>query len=203
VAWAATFAVGVVIIAIALAMAGGRRSVFSAMVTFNTVMSLAYGPPALLGLVVRRTPSWSGLAAFAVGLGLGSYGSFVLEWGVVANVLIVIPASVAVFFASRFFPEPHPAHVARRDDLFRRLDTPVDVAAELRDAYDPTTEVFRFLSRATGLVGLLCAPLVFTAPESERFTVIAYVAITLGVALALALVRGRDPAGVPVPEPSR
>ena len=203
VAWAATFAVGVVIIAIALAMAGGRRSVFSAMVTFNTVMSLAYGPPALLGLVVRRTPSWSGLAAFAVGLAIGSYGSFVLEWGVVANVLIVIPASVAVFFASRLFPETDAAHAARHDDLFRRLDTPVDVATELRDTYDPTTEVFRFLSRATGLVGLLCAPLVFTAPEAERFTVIAYVAITLGVALALALVRGRDAAGVPVPEPSR
>ena len=30
----------------------------------------AYGPPALLGLVVRRTPSWSGLASFAVALAL-------------------------------------------------------------------------------------------------------------------------------------
>jgi Na+/proline symporter len=203
VAWAATFAVGALIIAIALAMAGGRHSVFSAMVTFNTVMSLAYGPPALLGLVVRRTPRWSGIAAFAVALALGSWGSFVLAWGVVANVLVVIPASVAVFFLSRLFPEQDAAHAARQDGLFRRLDTPVDVAAELRDSNDPTTEVFRFLSRATALVGLLCAPLVFTAPEVERSTVIAYVAITLGLALALAFVRGRDDGGVPVPEPSR
>jgi hypothetical protein len=173
------------------------------MVTFNTVMSLAYGPPALLGLVVRRTPSWSGLAAFAVALVVGSYGTFVLGWGVVTNVLIVVPASVAVFFLSRLLPETDPAHAARHDELFRRLDTPVDVAAELGDSYDPTSEVFRFLSRATGLVGLLCVPLVFTAPEAERSTAIAYVVITLGLALTLALVRGRGAAGVPAPEPSR
>jgi len=158
VAWTATFAVGVVIMGIALAMASGGYTVFGAMVTFNTVMSLAYGPPALLGLVVRRTPSWSGLASFAVALAIGTVGSFVLGWGLVANVLTVVPASVAVFFLARFLPETDPARVLRRDDLFRRLDTPVDRAVELRDTYDPTTEVFRFLSRTTGLVGLLCLP---------------------------------------------
>jgi SSS family solute:Na+ symporter len=197
VAWTATFTVGVVIMGIALGMASGGYTVFGAMVTFNTVMSLAYGPPALLGLVVRRTPSWSGLASFAVALAVGAVGSFVLGWGLVANVLTVVPASVAVFFLSRLFPETDSARLARRDDLFRRLDTPVDKAAELRDTHDPTTQVFRFLSRATGLVGLLCLPLAFTAPPGERATVIEYVAITLAVALALAFVRGKDVARAP------
>jgi SSS family transporter len=199
VAWTATFTVGVVIMGIALAMASGGYTVFGAMVTFNTVMSLAYGPPALLGLVVRRTPSWSGLASFAVALAVGAVGSFVLGWGLVANVLTVVPASVAVFFLSRLFPETDSARLARRDDLFRRLDTPVDKAAELRDTHDPTTQVFRFLSRATGLVGLLCLPLAFTAPPGERATVIEYVAITLAVALALAFVRGKDVTPAPSP----
>ena len=131
VAWTATFAVGVAIMGIALAMASGGYTVFGAMVTFNTVMSLAYGPPALLGLVVRRTPSWSGLASFAVALAIGSIGTFVFRWGLVANVVTVVPASVAVFFLSRFFPETDSARVARHDDLFRRLDTPVDMATEL------------------------------------------------------------------------
>jgi SSS family transporter len=198
VAWSATFAVGVVIVAIALAMAGGRHSVFGAMVTFNTVMSLAYGPPALLGLVVKRTPSWSGLAAFAVALGVGAFGSFVLGWGLVTNVLTVVPASVAVFLLSRLFPETDTLHAARNQDLSRRLDTPVDVVAELGSSPDPTTEVFRFLSRATGLVGLLCVPLLFTAAADERPTVVGYVAITLAVAVALAFVKGR-PAGPPAP----
>jgi SSS family transporter len=194
VAWTATFAVGVVIMSIALAMAGGRHSVFGAMVKFNTVMSLAYGPPALLGLVVRRTPSWSGLAAFAVALAVGAIESFVLDWGLVANVLTVVPASVAVFSLSRLFPETDPAHAARHDDLFRRLDTPVDMAAELGGSHDPTTEVFRFLSRATGLVGILCVPFAFTAPAGERTTVVGYVAITLALAAALAFVKGKAPA---------
>lgn len=192
VAWVSTFAVGVAIMAIALAMAAGRHTVFGAMVTFNTVMSLAYGPPALLGLVVRRTPSWSGLAAFAVALAVGSIGSFALGWGLVTNVLVVVPASVAVFLLSRLLPETDPAHPARRDELFRRLDTPVAVAAELGGTHDPTREVFRFLSRATGLVGLLCLPLVATAPAGERATVVGYVAITLALAAGLSLVKGRS-----------
>jgi hypothetical protein len=157
-------------------------------------MSLAYGPPALLGLVVRRTPSWSGLASFAVALAVGVFGTFVLDWGVVANVVVVVPVSVSVFFLSRLFPERDPAHTARRDDLFRRLDTPVDMAAELRDTHDPTAQVFRFLSRSIGIVGLLCVPLVFTAPAHERATAIGYVAITLALAASLAFVRGSRPA---------
>jgi SSS family solute:Na+ symporter len=193
VAWAATFAVGVAIMGIALAMASGGYTVFGAMVTFNTVMSLAYGPPALLGLVVRRTPSWSGLVAFAVALAVGAFGSFALHWGLVTNVLAVVPASVAVFFLSRLLPETDPAHAARHDDLFRRLDTPVDVAAELRDGHDPTTEVFLFLSRATGLVGLLCLPFAVTAPPGERATAVGYVAITLALAGGLRFVRGKAP----------
>jgi hypothetical protein len=164
------------------------------MVTFNTVMSLAYGPPALLGLVVRRTPSWSGLASFAVALAVGAVGSFVLGWGLVTNVLTVVPASVAVFFLSRLVPETDPARAARHDDLFRRLETPVDMAVELRGSHDPTTEVFRFLSRATGVVGLLCAPLAFTAPAEQRATVVGYVVITLALAVGLAFVRGRTAA---------
>ena len=161
VAWAATFGVGVVITGIALAMAAGGRSVFQMMVTFNTVMSLAYGPPALLGLVVRRTPSWSGLASFAVALAVGVFGTFVLGLGRSWRTCWPwCPSSVAVFFLSRLFPETDPARAARHDDLFRRLDTPVDMAAELAGSHDPTTQVFRFLSRATGLVGLLCLPFV-------------------------------------------
>lgn len=193
VAWTATFAVGVLVMAIALAMALGRYTVFGAMVTFNTVMSLAYGPPALLGLVARRTPSWSGLASFAVALAIGSIGTFVFGWGLVANVATVVPASVAVFFLTRLFPERSPLRAARQEDLYRRLDTPVDVAAELGDAHDPTAEVFRFLSRATGLVGLLCLPFVFTAPPEERATAVGYVAITLALAAALRLVGGKGP----------
>jgi hypothetical protein len=143
--------------------------------------------------VVRKTPSWSGLASFVVALAVGAFGTFVLGWGLVTNVLTVVPSSVAVFFLSRLFPEKDPARVVRHDALFRRLATPVDMTAELADTADPTTEVFRFLSRTTGLVGLLCLPFVLTAPPGERATVVGYVAITLALAASLLLVRGKAP----------
>jgi hypothetical protein len=187
---------------IALALASGRTTVFDAMVKFNTVMSLAYGPPALLGLVVRRTPSWSGLASFAAALAAGVFLTFVLGQGLVANVLVVVPVSVAVFFLSRLLPEKDSAATARRDSLFRRLDTPVDMASELAGSHDPTAQVFRFLSRTTGLVGLLCVPLVFTAPADQRATVVGYVAITLALSAALSFVKGKTAAQPAPADPS-
>jgi SSS family transporter len=190
VGWIATLGVGIVLTAVALVMAGSGASVFKWMVEFNTVMSLAYGPPALLGLVVRRTPRSSGLASFVVGLVLGSYVTFWAKAGLVATVLVVVPASVLAFFLARFFETDDAAHGARRKAFFTRLDTPVDVVRELGDGPDPTAQVFRFLSRSTGLVGLASLLVLFSAGPDDRATVIAYVAITLALAAGLSFVRG-------------
>jgi SSS family solute:Na+ symporter len=202
VGWAATLGVGIILILVALVMASSGLSVFSVLVQFNTVMSLAYGPPALLGLVVRRTPRWSGLASFAVGLVLGSYMNFVAHAGLVASVLVVVPASVLVFLLSGRFEAADAANRPRREALFARLDTPVDVERELGDTPDPTAQVFRFLSRTTGVVGLLSLLGLFTAPPEERGIVIGYSALTLVLAAGLALVRGGRASGVPAPEPT-
>jgi Na+/proline symporter len=190
VGWIATFGVGAAITVIAAVMAARGASIFGTMLTFNTVMSLAYGPPALLGLVVRRTPSWSGLASFAVGLALGCYGAFIAQWSLVQNVAIIIPVSVVVFLASALLPDRDAAGAARRNGLFRRLDTPVDVAGELGASPDRTAAVFRFLARMTAAVGVASIVLIAYARPGERSTVIVYVAITLVIAAALALVRG-------------
>jgi SSS family transporter len=190
VGWFATFAVGASITGLAMAMAARGASIFQVMLTFNTVMSLAYGPPALLGLVVKRTPSWSGMASFLVGLVLGCYGAFVANWSLVQNVTIIVPASLVVFLATAVFEGRDAAHAGRRDALFRRLDTPVDVAAELRFSPDPTATVFRFLARTTAGVGIASLLLIAFAPPGERVTVIVYVGITLAIAAALTLVRG-------------
>jgi SSS family transporter len=181
VGWIATFAVGATMTALAMGMAARGQSVFEVMLTFNTIMSLAYGPPALLGLVVKRTPSWSGLLSFAVGLALGCYGAFVGRWGLVQSVLIIIPASTASFLITGLFDRP----TERREGLFRRLATPVDVSRELRASADPTAEVFRFLARATAGVGLASLLLVFAAGRGEKATVVVYGVITLLVAAAL------------------
>ena len=81
-------------------------------------MSLAYGPPALLGLVVRRTPRWSGLVSFVVGLVLGSYVTFLAKAGLVVDASSSwFPPRSLAFFLSRFFETDDAAHGARRAGL--------------------------------------------------------------------------------------
>ena len=190
--WAATLGVGVIITAVATVMARGGLSVFTVMVQVNTLMSLSYGPPALLGLVVRRTPRWSGLASFAASLVVGGYATYVARAGLVATVLLMVGVGVAVFLASAAVGTDDAVHRARREAFFARLDTPVDAARELAGVPDPTSRVFRFLGVSTGLIGLAALCLIGFAGPGERWTVVAYVAITLALAGALVLIRGKE-----------
>ncbi len=192
--WVATFGVGAVMTGLAMAMAARGSSIFGVMLKFNTIISLAYGPPALLGLVVKKTPAWSGLLTFFVGLGLGCYGGFVAGWELKQQCLIILPISFAVFYASSFFDSGDPAQEARREGLFLRLATPVNIDEELGKTGDPTAAVFRFLSLSTAGVGVLSLLLVFSAQPGQRWEVVFYSAITLLLAALLTRVRGRKEA---------
>ena len=187
VGWITTFLIGGATTLIAAIMATSGQSVFQIMLTFNTLMSLAYGPPALLGLVVRRTPPWSGLASFATGLILGILGAFVYHWSLIQQVAIIIPSSFGVFFLTALFDRGETPARAR---LFTNLNTPVDVATELKDSADFTAPVFRFLSRTISSIGLLSLVLLFTVPPNQRGTVLWFAALTVAVGGGLWFVRG-------------
>jgi len=186
VGWITTLLIGATTTAIAAIMAASGKSVFQIMLTFNTLMSLAYGPPALLGLVVRRTPGWSGLASFLTGLVLGILGAFVFHWSLIQQVAIIIPSSFGVFFLSGFFDR---GDNAGREHLFRNLNTPVNVAVELKESPDFTREVFQFLSRTITGIGLLSLLLLGTAPTNQRGTVVWFAVLTLLIGVSLGLLR--------------
>jgi solute:Na+ symporter, SSS family len=186
VGWITTLLIGATTTAIAAIMAASGKSVFQIMLTFNTLMSLAYGPPALLGLVVRRTPGWSGLASFLTGLVLGILGAFVFHWSLIQQVAIIIPSSFGVFFLSGFFDR---GDNAGREHLFRNLNTPVNVAVELKESPDFTREVFKFLSRTITGIGLLSLLLLGTAPTNQRGTVVWFAVLTLLIGVSLGLLR--------------
>ena len=204
VGWVTTFLIGGATTGIAVIMAASGQSVFQIMLTFNTLMSLAYGPPALLGLVVRRTPPWSGLASFVTGLILGMLGAFVYHWSLIQQVAIIVPASFGVFFLTMMFDR---GDTPGRALLFRNLNTPVDVATELKDSADFTGPVFRFLSRTISFIGLLSLLLLFTVPANQRTTVVWFAGLTVAVGGSLWFVRGTSSAanpkldndGVPIP----
>jgi len=203
VGWFATFVIGGATTIIATLMAASGQSVFQVMLTFNTLISLAYGPPALLGLAVRRTPPWSGLASFVVGLVLGMLGAFVYHWSLIQQVAYIIPSSFGVFFLSMLFDRgDNPARAL----LFKNLSSPVDLATELKDSPDFTAPVFRFLSRTISAIGLLSLLLLLPAPPDQRMTVLCFGAITMVVGASLHLIRGSSApshasgaAGVPAP----
>jgi SSS family transporter len=188
VGWIATFVVGAATTVIAAVMAASGRSVFQVMLTFNTLISLAYGPPALLGLAVRRTPPWSGMASFSVGLVLGILGAFVYHWSLIQQVVYIIPASFGIFFVSMLFDRGDTPARAR---LFKNLNTPIDVAEELKDTPDFTAPVFRFLSRTISVIGLLSLLLLLVAPADQRTTVLWFSVLTLSVGGSLYFVHGR------------
>ena len=115
------------------------------------------------------------------------------------NVLIILPTSCAIFLLSALVGRDDEAHAARREGLFTRLATPVDVERELQGSVDPTANVFRFLSRATGRRGRAEPPLVLIgAGPGERSTVVFYSVLTLlrgGRAHARGRVRAVDERG--------
>jgi solute:Na+ symporter, SSS family len=186
VGWVNTFLIGATTTTIAALMAASGQSVFQIMLTFNTLISLAYGPPALLGLVVRRTPPWSGLASFMTGLILGMLGAFVFHWSLIQQVSIIIPSSFGVFFLSGLFDHGDSPGRAR---LFERLNTPVNIAVELKDSPDYTAQVFQFLSITIASIGLLSMLLLLWVPVAQRGTVLWFAGLTLSIAVALRFVR--------------
>lgn len=179
-----TLLIGGVTTAFAVIMALRGDSIFSVMMTFNTLISLSYGPPALLGLVFRRTPWWSGIATFATGLTLGIVGDFVFHWSFIQQVVFVIPPAFAVFFLSMLFDGKELPGRAR---LFKKLNTPVD-PSEISDTPDFSEPVFRFLSQAVAGIGLASLLLLIPNPPGAYPIILSFSALTLCVATSLWLV---------------
>jgi SSS family transporter len=179
-----TLLIGGITTLFAVIMASRGDSIFSVMMTFNTLISLSYGPPALLGLVFRRAPWWSGMATFATGLTLGILGDFVFHWSFIQQVILVVPPAFAVFFLSMLFDgEDFPG----RARLFKKLNTPVD-PAEISDTPDFSEPVFRFLSRAVAGIGLASLLLLIPNPPGAHLIILSFSGLTLCVAASLWLV---------------
>jgi solute:Na+ symporter, SSS family len=181
-----TLLVGGTTTILAVVMASRGESIFQVMMVFNTLISLSYGPPALLGLVFRRAPWWSGIATFATGLILGILGDFVFRWTFIEQIVFVVPSTFAVFFLSMLFDQRESPGCAR---LFKKLDTPIE-ASEISDVPDFSRPVFRFLSRAVACIGLGSLLLLIPNPPAAYLTILSFSGITLAVAASLWFVPG-------------
>ncbi len=181
-----TLVIGVIVPVLAILMVLSRNSAFDIMITFNTIISIAYGPPALIGLVSKKAPAWSGLVYFVVAVIVGSIGWFFLGWSVPENVFYVVPLSVVIMFGgiwvNRFIKPEKEEYIQKREDLFRRLQTPINVADEVGITARIEFTIFRFLSKVTALIGVLTLVFLFFNPSEDNMTIILYSVITLGMA---------------------
>jgi hypothetical protein len=75
--------------------------------------------------------------------------------------------------------------------LFKDLNTPVDVATELKDSPDFTSQVFRFLSRTIACIAVLSLLLLPATAGRDRLAILWFSGITLLASLLLSSIHGR------------
>ncbi|MCF6268465.1 MAG: hypothetical protein L3J41_02005 [Melioribacteraceae bacterium] len=182
-----TLVIGIVVPVIAFGMYMSGKSAFGLLLTFSSIIAIAYGPPALIGLISKYSSHWSGLAYFIVAMFLGCLGWFALGWGLNENVLYVIPLCPVIMFGgtwlyNQFSKEPE-HYVQRREKFFEKLDTPINMDTEVEDSGNIESVVFVFLASVTTFMAALSLVfLLFNEPE-DYFIITLYSGITFFLAL--------------------
>jgi solute:Na+ symporter, SSS family len=200
---AASLLVGVAMIAFALVLASGAKSVFTLLFVFESIFLVPLGLPLLYGLVVPWGPWWSALFAYGVGAATALAVNLGVNGGTVAHLnethMIGIPAlaTTAAFFLAALAwergGEPRPE--VRR--FFARLARPIDAAAELADARFSGRRQLALVGRVTLGMGLASFGLLATAPDGRSRAIVALYAVAttlLGAAFVAAGRARRDEA---------
>ncbi len=192
-----TLFLGILVPIIALVMSVSGESSFSLLMTFNSIISIAYGPPALIGLL-KKTPHWTGIAYFVAAVILGSVGWFFLGWDLPQNVIYVIPLSVVIMFGggwlSKFFYKENESYIRNQNRFFEKLNTPIDPEKEVGPMGDIQFTVFNFLAKVTALFAVFCLIFIAFNPIEQSSTVILYSGVTLAIAISLYILGKRNKA---------
>jgi len=179
-----TMLIGLIVPIIAVLMAKSGRSVFETMLTFNTIISLAYGPPALLGLIERKAPHFAAIVSFSVSMVIGIVTSFVLDWNFVTRVFFIVPLGLFSYYACSLFHERNTKYSNQRNDFFQKLDNPINLAQEVGETKIISRIVFRFLSQITLLIGLASLLIIFIIPKTAHNALLIFVCVTISFSLA-------------------
>jgi len=182
-----TLIIGFIVPLISLGMYMSGKSAFDILMSISSTIAIAYGPPALIGLLSKYTSHWSGLAYFIVALILGSLGWFVLGWGLNENVLYIIPLCPVIMFGgtyllNRYSKEPD-HYIERREKFFEKLNTPINIETEVSSTGDVEALVFRFLSIVTAFIAFLGLVFLLFNSAEEIFIILLYSGITFSLAL--------------------
>jgi SSS family solute:Na+ symporter len=167
-----TIVLGLTVIVIAHFYSTLRNlTLFELMVKFQVLVSLPYVVPLVLGLIIRRTPGWTGWSAVIVCFVTSFLTDRYLDiawaartfgviddvtnwerqnWEQGIGVFTILGAGLAWFlFARRFYDRDSAEQKASIERMCRNLATPVDYAKEESAATD---------DKQSWLIGWLCLP---------------------------------------------
>jgi solute:Na+ symporter, SSS family len=166
----ATVVLGVLVISTALRFATLRElKLFTLMLDFGVLVALPFTIPLVWGVLIRKSPPWSGWSTVLVGFASSLVGRFYFnaEWArgwygletaldaasrdywqqSVAVILNVIVGSSWFFFTCLFWKRAPEVYQSEVDKFFTNLNTPVDYDREIGGAND---------RRQESLIGMLC-----------------------------------------------
>jgi SSS family solute:Na+ symporter len=168
-----TIILGVTVIAIAHFYSTLQNlTLFELMVKFQVLVSLPYVVPLVLGLIIKRTPGWTGWSAVIVcflvsyltdrylgigwaarvfGVSDGTTGWERQNWEQGIGVFTILTAGIAWFLFTRlFYRHESPAQKAAIEQFCHNLATPVE--------YSKEEEAAATDDKQSWLIGWLCLP---------------------------------------------
>jgi Na+/proline symporter len=196
---AASLGVGLSMIALALVLASGAKSVFTLLFICESIFLVPLGLPLLYGLLVPWGAWWCALCAYGVGaataLAVSAYSSSGAHVNETHMIGIPALATTLGFFVPALLTRSHGARVATVARFFARLATPIDPAAELGEAALSGRRQLALVGRVTMALGAVSFLLLLAVPDGRSRGIVAVYGLSttlLGAGFALA---GRQRSG--------
>jgi SSS family solute:Na+ symporter len=182
-----TVILGVTTIALALYMTKHKGGVFGVMKDISQVLTVPIGSALILGLLIRRTPPWTALITFVITFPIAYVTRYVYNLHLGYQAFIVVGVAVISFLSMRIFWNRSPKKDRERiDGFFKKLDTPIDMVAELSEPVaTDALSMLQVVGVLTFCVGLMVViPAFFLTKSYNIFMTI----ITGGVLLFIGII---------------
>lgn len=195
---------GICIVSIATYFAGTEgRGVFEHMLNVGALLALPMAVPTLMGLFIRRSPSWAAIATVCLTLIPSAMGFFSLElfgetWSFQKKVYTNFSVGfIAYLLTIPFWKYDRADYAGEVKAFFDRMLTPVDFAKEVGVPNDlRQLKIIGFFAATIG--ALICTIVLIPNPTIGRLGILFVGGFVLAVGLMLALAgkRGTQPEAV-------
>ena len=189
---------GLFIISIATYLAGTEgKGIFEHMLNVGALLAVPMAVPTLMGLFIRRSPSWAAIVTVCVtlvpsALGFWSDQLFEEAWSFQQKVLINLAVGIGTYaITTLFWNREKPEYVAQVQEFFTRMTTPVDFEKEVGEGNDLTQ--LKVIGSFAAVIGLLiCLLVLLPNPLTGRLGILFVGGFVAAVGVTLRIVGARS-----------